>query len=146
MDIRPAATLALVRDTPEGIEVLLLQRTWNAVFLPGFYVFPGGAVDQQESRGRQHAAGLKDTEISHTMSLSEGGADYMLAAVRECFEEAGVLLAMNSDKRIIDADHAAYNDREAVFRGEVSLADLCQRHQLTIPLDHIAYLSHWITP
>lgn len=76
MDIRPAATLALVRDTRNGIEILLLQRTWDAVFLPGYYVFPGGAVDQKESHGRMHAAGLEDTEISHTMSLSDGGTDW----------------------------------------------------------------------
>ncbi|MFC7294450.1 MBL fold metallo-hydrolase [Marinobacter aromaticivorans] len=146
MDIRPAATLALVRDTPSGIEILLLQRTWDAVFLPGYYVFPGGAVDQKESRGRSHAAGLADTEISHTMSLSEGGADYMLAAIRECFEEAGVLIAVDADRRLIGGDHPAHDDRKAVFRGELSLAGLCRRHQLTIPLDRLAYLSHWITP
>lgn len=146
MDIRPAATLALVRDTRGGIEILLLQRTWDAVFLPGYYVFPGGAVDQQEARGREHAAGPEDTEISHTMSLSEGGVDYMLAAVRECFEEAGVLLAVDADQRAISGDHPAHDDREAVFRGELSLAELCQRHKLTIPLDRLAYLSHWITP
>jgi len=145
-DIRPAATLALVRDTKNGLEILLMQRTWGAVFLPGYYVFPGGAVDQNDTQGRDHTAGLADTEISHTMSLSEGGADYMLAAVRECFEEAGVLVAVDSDKRTISADHAVHNDRGAVFRGELSLAQLCQRHQLTIPLDRLAYLSHWITP
>ncbi|MDO6441626.1 MBL fold metallo-hydrolase [Marinobacter sp. 2_MG-2023] len=146
MDIRPAATLALVRDTPDGIEILLLQRTWDAVFLPGYYVFPGGAVDQQESWGRKHTAGMEDTEISHTMSLSDGGTDYMLAAVRECFEEAGVLMAVDADRRTIGGDHAAHGDRGAVFRGELSLAELCQRHTLTIPLDRLAYLSHWITP
>ncbi|RBW49422.1 MBL fold metallo-hydrolase [Marinobacter sp. F3R11] len=146
MDIRPAATLALVRDTRDGIEILLLQRTWNAVFLPGYYVFPGGAVDQQDACGRKHAAGPEDTEISQTMSLSEGGANYMLAAVRECFEEAGVLLAVDADQRIITGDHPVHEDRNAVFRGELSLAELCQRHKLTIPLDRLAYLSHWITP
>lgn len=145
-EIRPAATLALVRDSQNGLEILLLQRTWGAVFLPGYYVFPGGAVDQHDIHGRDHTAGPADTEISHTMSLSEGGADYMLAAVRECFEEAGVLMAVDSDKRTIGADHAAHNDREAVFRGDLSLAELCQRHQLTIPLDRLAYLSHWVTP
>lgn len=145
-DIRPAATLALVRDTPGGIEILLLQRTWDAVFLPGYYVFPGGAVDQKEAHGREHAMGPEDTEISHTMSLSEGGADYMLAAVRECFEEAGVLLAVDADRHLITGDHAVHADRNAVFKGELSLAELCQRHKLTIPLDRLAYLSHWVTP
>src|SRR5690554_4841366 len=90
--------------------------------------------------------GPEDTEISHTMSLSEGGADYMLAAVRECFEEAGVLLAVDADRHLITGDHVVHADRNAVFKGELSLAELCQRHKLTIPLDRLAYLSHWVTP
>ncbi|MBW7471597.1 MBL fold metallo-hydrolase [Marinobacter sp. M216] len=146
MDIRPAATLVLTRDTEDGVEVLLLQRTWDAVFLPGYFVFPGGAVDQGEYRARAHAVGPEDTEISQIMSLDEGGADYMLAAVRECFEEAGILVAVDENGQTIGADHPAHGDRDAVFRGELGLADLCQRHGLTIPLDRLAYLSHWTTP
>lgn len=146
MDIRPAATLVLTRDTSDGIEVLLLQRTWDAVFLPGFYVFPGGAVDDDESVSRAHANGPNDSAISQIMSLSEGGADYMLAAVRECFEEAGILLAVNNDGSPIAADHPALLERDDVFRGKTRFAELCQRHQLTLPLDRLAYLSHWTTP
>ena len=146
MDIRPAATLILTRDTDHGIEVLLLQRTWDAVFLPGYFVFPGGAVDAQETEARAHALGPGDAEISRTMSLDEGGADYMLAAVRECFEEAGILLAVDQEGRTIDRDHPVHADREAVFRGELTLAELCHRYGLTIPLDRLAYLSHWTTP
>src|SRR5690554_8190130 len=90
--------------------------------------------------------GPEDTEISHTMSLSEGGADYMLAAVRECFEEAGVLLAVDADRHLITGDHAVHADRNAVFKGELSPALLCQRHTLTLPLHRLAYLSHTLTP
>lgn len=82
MEIRPAATLVLTRDTDAGLEVLLLQRNWNAVFMPGYYVFPGGAVDSDEPGSRAHAIGVNDAAISQIMSLDEGGADYMLAAVR----------------------------------------------------------------
>ncbi|MEQ9544466.1 MAG: MBL fold metallo-hydrolase [Marinobacter sp.] len=146
MDIRPAATLVLTRDTSEGLQVLLLQRTWDAVFMPGYFVFPGGAVDEQEPLGREHAVGPADTEISQTMSVDEGGADYMLAAVRECFEEAGVLLAVNEHGQPLGSDHPAHGDREAVFRGDMSLADLCRKHRLSIPLDRLAYLGHWVTP
>ncbi|MEE2764521.1 MBL fold metallo-hydrolase [Marinobacter sp.] len=146
MDIRPAATLVLSRDTDDGVEVLLLQRTWDAVFLPGYFVFPGGAVDQQEAKARAHAHGPEDAEISQTMSLDEGGADYMLAAVRECFEEAGILLAADRNGQLIGGDHPVHQDRDAVFRGELSLAQLCQRHGLSVPLDRLAYLSHWTTP
>ncbi|WP_342631422.1 MBL fold metallo-hydrolase [Marinobacter alkaliphilus] len=146
MDIRPAATLVLTRDTENGIEVLLLQRTWEAIFLPGYYVFPGGAVNEQESEGQRHAVGAEDTDISQTMSLDEGGADFMLAAVRECFEEAGVLLAQDANGKLVGADHQVHGERQALFRDEVSLAQLCEKHGLVVPLDRLAYLSHWVTP
>lgn len=146
MDIRPAATLVLTRDTAEGLQVLLLQRTWEAVFLPGYYVFPGGRVDDTEALGREHALGLEDAEISQIMSLDEGGTDYMLAAVRECFEEAGVLLAQTGDGKNLSADHPVHEEREALFQGRIPFADLCQKHSLTIPLDRLAYLGHWTTP
>ncbi len=146
MDIRPAATLVLTKDTAEGPKVLLLQRTWDAVFMPGFFVFPGGSVDEQDPHGKAHAVGLGDAHISQTMSLDEGGADYMLAAVRECFEEAGVLLAVDRNGAEITADHPVHEDRLSLFRGELTLSELCRRHQLAIPLDRLAYLGHWVTP
>ncbi|MFB2703987.1 MBL fold metallo-hydrolase [Marinobacter shengliensis] len=146
MDIRPAATLVLTRDTENGIEVLLLQRTWEAIFLPGYYVFPGGAVNEQESAAQPHVVGVEDGDISQTMSLDEGGADYMLAAVRECFEEAGILLAQDGSGQLIGAEHPVLGERDALFRDEVSLAQLCEKHGLVVPLDRLAYLSHWVTP
>ncbi len=146
MDIRPAATLVLTKDTAEGLQVLLLQRTWEAVFLPGFYVFPGGGVDESEALGREHALGPEDAEISQIMSLDEGGTDYMLAAVRECFEEAGILLAQTADGKNLAADHRVHEEREALFQGRIPFADLCRKHSLTIPLDRLAYLGHWTTP
>src|SRR5690554_734223 len=146
MNIRPAATLVLTRDTDNGIEALLLQRSWEVIFMPGYFVFPGGAVNEQELEARAHSIGIEDTAISQTMSLDEGGADYMLAAVRECFEEAGILLAVDSAGNLIGADHPVHSDREALFREEVSLAELCQKYGLTLPLDRLAYLSHWVTP
>ena len=146
MDIRPAATLVLSRDTSDGIEVLLLQRTWNAVFLPGHFVFPGGAVDEYDASARAHADGPEDTDISQIMSLDEGGADYMLAAVRECFEEAGILLANTSAGEPVSAEHPAHRQRAALINNQLSLAELCRQYQLTVPLDQLAYLSHWLTP
>ena len=82
MEIRPAATLVLVRDTSDGLEVLLLQRTWDAVFMPGYFVFPGGRVEEDETHGQEPVIGAGDAEISQIMSVDEGGADYLLEAVR----------------------------------------------------------------
>lgn len=146
MDIRPAATLVLVRDTSDGLEVLLLQRTWDAVFMPGYFVFPGGRVEEDETHGQEHVIGAGDAEISQIMSVDEGGADYMLAAVRECFEESGVLVAVDKQGNPISGDHPVHADRKSVFDGELSLANLCEKYGLAIPLDRLAYLGHWITP
>ncbi|MDX1634470.1 MAG: MBL fold metallo-hydrolase [Marinobacter sp.] len=147
MEIRPAATLALTRDTADGLEVLLLQRTWDAVFLPGFHVFPGGAVDAADNQCRDFMEGHDDTTASAMLNLDHGGAGYLVAAIRECFEEAGILLAVDADDRPVRPDRTAvFRDREAVSRGELSVAGLCERHHLKLPLDRLAYLSHWITP
>ncbi|MEX0605722.1 MAG: MBL fold metallo-hydrolase [Marinobacter sp.] len=147
MEIRPAATLALTRDTPEGLQVLMLQRTWDAVFLPGFYVFPGGAVDADDHLCRDWADGHDDASASHYLGITEGGSGYMIAAVRECFEEAGLLLANDDQDKPVSLDTATLErERAALNASERKLTDLCKQHRLTIPLDQLAYLSHWVTP
>ncbi len=140
MDIRPAATLVLVRDSGNGPEVLMLQRTWEAIFMPGFYVFPGGAVDESDQQCRDHMTGRNDETVSQIMSLDEGGADFMIAALRECFEEAGILLA---DGHTVDHYEA---ERTALNRGEDDFYAFCRRHDLSLPLDRLGYLAHWVTP
>lgn len=145
--IRPAATLALVRDSAQGLEVLLLQRTWQAAFMPGYFVFPGGAVDPQDPDVRACASGRGDAAISQTLSLDEGGADYMIAALRECLEEAGLLLALDGQGRLPPGDHPILTaGREALQRGETSFRALCEQHGLDLPLDRLAYLGRWVTP
>ena len=76
--VKPAATVMLLRDTDDGLEVFMLRRTSNAAFAAGMYVFPGGRVD--------------DADFAVTADADEA---HQLAAVRECFEEAGVLLAVD---------------------------------------------------
>ncbi|HSH56893.1 MAG TPA: MBL fold metallo-hydrolase [Halomonas sp.] len=145
--VRPAATLALVRDGAAGLEVLLLQRTWQAAFLPGYYVFPGGAVDITDSEVRALARGRDDAAISQVMSLEEGGADYMIAALRECLEEAGVLPALSIDGTPLAGGHPILSEGRAALRSEqVGFQALCERYGLCLPLDRLAYLGRWVTP
>lgn len=145
--IRPAATLALVRDSSRGLEVLMLQRTWRATFLPGYFVFPGGAVDQEDMDMQANISGLGDAAISQILSLDEGGTHYMIAALRECLEEAGLLLAVDKQGDWLPHDHSVLTSgREALRRGEIGFGALCERHGLTLPLDRLAYLGHWVTP
>src|ERR1700732_3744199 len=95
--IRDAATVILVSDRPD-LHVLMLERTRRAVFGPGATVFPGGAVDADD-RGPgllARVVDLNDGTASAEQGLGAGGRALRVAAVRECFEEAGILLACDA--------------------------------------------------
>lgn len=148
MKPRPASTLALLRDGAGGLEVLMLQRTHQAVFMPGHYVFPGGAVDGNDNDRHLLASvmGHDHSSADQLLGVSEGGLGYLLAAVRECFEESGILLAQDRQHHWLTEDHPAMACREVVATGELSMLDLCRQYDLQLMLDGIAYLDHWITP
>lgn len=148
MQPRPASTLALLRDTDAGMQVLMLQRTHKAVFMPGFYVFPGGAVDADDQRlaGRRAVHGHDAASANALLGVEEGGLGYLVAALRESFEEAGLLLARDGGGAWLGADHPALAARHAVAAGEVALSSVCGEHGLTLALDRVAYLDHWVTP
>jgi 8-oxo-dGTP pyrophosphatase MutT (NUDIX family) len=151
--VRDAATVMLVRDGDAGLEVFMLRRTLNAVFVGGFYVFPGGAVDDadRDPDVAEHSVGLSDAAASELLDVPTGGLAYWVAAVRECFEEAGVLFAGTPDGEIIDFHDAATAERfeahrHAIYRGDLRLIGLCALEGLRLALGGIYYVSHWITP
>ncbi len=143
--IRPAATVLLVRDDPDGLEVLMLRRATKAVFAGGMYVFPGGRVDPSDGgiEIEPFCKGLDDRSASAHLGVDEGGLAYWVAAVRECFEEAGVIVGRCGDGS--DA-HLSAEERRAVHAGEMSMAELCRRHDLVLDLEHVLYVAHWVTP
>ena len=143
--IRPASTVMLVRDAARGPEVLMLQRTAGAAFGAGMYVFPGGRVDPADS-GRDvemWCHGHDDRSASDRLGIDAGGLAYWIAAVRECFEEAGVLLASRADGA---AHQPQPDDRHAIHDGRVSMAELCSRDDLRLRIGEIHYVDHWVTP
>jgi 8-oxo-dGTP pyrophosphatase MutT (NUDIX family) len=154
--IRAAATVMLVRDHPiNGLEVFMLQRTLAAVFAKGMYVFPGGRVDANDNEEQLEAIcdGLDDEEASALLQIPNGGLSYWVAAIRECFEEAGVLLARPTDGSELvrfDTDVALQNRfnaaRHEIHDGMMSLVELCSTENLRLVTDNIHYVSHWITP
>lgn len=123
--IKPAATVMLLRDGQDGLEVFMLRRTSAAVFASGMYVFPGGKVDAADG---------------------DGDEAFVAAAIRECFEEAGVLLAVDDDDQPVRDGHPALSARDAVYAGAVSIRDLCAQHGLRPTIDRLPWVSHWITP
>ena len=148
---RAAATLVVVRDAAVGIEVLLLRRAERGDLNSGAWVFPGGMVEAGDRDVHAWCAGVDDAAASQRLGLPGGGLDYYVAAVRECFEEAGLLFALDADGALLSeradaasAELAAW--RGPLHRGERRLADLCAQHGLRLAMDRLVYFSHWLTP
>jgi len=134
---RPAATLVLLR---EGMEVLMLQRTQNAAFLGGAYVFPGGSLDPQDA-DMHRVVGLTEQQANERLQLDSGAIAYYVAAIRECFEEAGILLARDRNGDPVTAERAEQltHWRKKPFR------EMLEAEDLYIPAGELAYFGHWIT-
>lgn len=149
----PAATVTLVRDTPAGVEVLMLQRNFQSGFMPGMFLFPGGALDPGDHAPAvlERCCGLDDEAASNALGLPHGGLAYWAAAIRESFEEAGVLLAYDEQGELVnpgDPDRLArYEEyRRKLNAGEQELADMLEPEALRLATDRLTYFSHWITP
>ncbi len=147
---RLAATVVLVRDGPGGLELLLLRRAEKGDHNSGAWVFPGGLVDRGDSQCHALCSGLDDDQASRQLGVERGGLDMLVAAVRECFEEAGVLYALGPDGDVIDLQGAPGTEllarRGALARGDCGLAELCQAHGLHLCVDRLHYIAHWLTP
>jgi glyoxylase-like metal-dependent hydrolase (beta-lactamase superfamily II)/8-oxo-dGTP pyrophosphatase MutT (NUDIX family) len=137
MTPRPAATLILLRD---GMEVLMLQRTQHAAFLGGAYVFPGGSLDAQDNDMRR-VLGITEAQANERLKLSSGGIAYYVAAIRECFEEAGILLACDQHGAPVEAARA----EELMRWRNKPFRELLEAEDLYVPAGDLAYYGHWIT-
>ncbi len=155
--VRDAATVMLVRDgEPDGaLEVFMLRRNLRSDFVGGAYVFPGGAVDEADRHTDLEAVcqGRTDAGASRALGLDPpaGGLAFWVAAIRESFEEAGVLLAYGPDGTVVDLRDEGQETRFAQHRtavdtGERRLVDVCADEGLRLAVDGIHYFSHWITP
>lgn len=144
---RPAATLILARDSQDGPEIFLMQRTLKASFVAGAYVFPGGAVDPGDAdpSWSDGAGEMDDRKASRLLGVERGGLAYWVAAVRECFEESGLLLAVDQEGAALDAAELSAL-RARVAAGELDFNALCRERGLRLMLSALHYFSHWITP
>lgn len=121
--------MLLLRDSDSGLEVLMTRRSPHASFLPGAYVFPGGAVDALDA-------------VSHGLARrratqSDLHLTQAITAIRESFEELGVLLARRADGTFADQRNIAALERRAAFGTQ------CQAHGLTLSADEVFVLAHW---
>ncbi len=134
---RPAATVLLLRDAPAegGLEVLMTRRSPTASFAPNAYVFPGGGIDALDAAPATHAAADRRPQQSD-LRLTQA-----IAAIRESFEELGILLARHADGprkgQMADASDIAAIDRHQPFAAQ------CHARGLRLAADGVYLLAHW---
>jgi 8-oxo-dGTP pyrophosphatase MutT (NUDIX family) len=146
---RDAATVVLLRDRPGGPEVYLLRRAPSMAFAAGMYVFPGGSVDPRDATQATAWAGPPPQRWAELLGCDEELARALVcAAVRETFEESGILLAGSSpDDVVADTTGASWeDDRIALLDRSLSLAEMLSRRGLVLRGDLLRVWGHWITP
>ena len=149
--IRQAATLVVLRDGAQGLEVLLLRRAEKANDQnSGASVFPGGLLDAHDRGLHDFCCGIDDAWASTRLGLPAGGLDYFAAAVRECFEEAGLLFAQDARQQLLDLGGLSQGElaamRAAAAAGTDALLAMCRERGWQLAVDRLAYFAHWLTP
>lgn len=153
--IRPAATIVIARDAPGGgtIEIFMLRRTQRASFAAGMYVFPGGRVEGDD---HLHAydpwrRGPTPEQQPQLFAVGHEWRGFWIAAIRETFEESGLLLAYDGDGELLAWRDEAHRERFDAYRrrihaGELELLDVCRSEGLRLACDHIHFFNRWVTP
>ena len=149
-DPAPSATVVVARAGNGAPEFLLVRRHAHAAF-GASHVFPGGLVEVQDRAAQRCCRSLSAVEANRCLGLEEGALDYYSAAIRELFEETGVLLARDASGRLPAAasghDGEPYpKERLELLSGGLSWPDLLERHSLTLCADRLTYFAWWITP
>jgi glyoxylase-like metal-dependent hydrolase (beta-lactamase superfamily II)/8-oxo-dGTP pyrophosphatase MutT (NUDIX family) len=148
--LRPSATIVIVRESGEGMQILLLGRTPEAAHFAGAYVFPGGTLEPGDDDRElwQRVLGLSAAAADQRLNLPQGALAYWIAAARECFEEAGILLACDARGRFLDGQQVALlgAQRAALNARTLTFKQFLLQHDLYIPAEQMAYLAHWVTP
>jgi 8-oxo-dGTP pyrophosphatase MutT (NUDIX family) len=148
----------MVREAPgtSALEVLLVRRNARAAFVPGAYVFPGGVVDAADASRdmRSHVIGFTPAHAAERLGLreqeeQEDGSPapiaYYVAALREAFEETGILVALATPGRPTPAS-AVRSAREDLLESRASFAEVLARLGCRLDLGAVEYIAHWITP
>ncbi|MDA0327699.1 MAG: hypothetical protein O2958_01610 [Gemmatimonadetes bacterium] len=151
---KPAATIVLLRDAEPGMEVLLMRRSRSAGFVPGAYVFPGGRVDGSDASPEaiERLDALTPASAGRRLELDDGDPPaiaYYLAALREAFEETGILVGLRPDGSsppTAAEDSVVDSIRDDVMEDRISFAEAVGRLECRIAGDAVEYLAHWITP
>ena len=137
---RPSSTVVVVRRGSPEPELFMVRRHERSSF-GAAYAFPGGVVEDDDATVHDFCTGLSATQADARLGVKAGGLDLYSAAIRELFEETGVLLA---ETRNIDEDLNAI--RDALNDGSESWFDFVSRNKLSLNCDELHYFTHWVTP
>ena len=139
----PAATILLLRDGAAGFQVFMVRRHHEIEFAAGALVFPGGKAAPGD-----FDSGISD--FAEGVSVWNDGLQAVaVAAIREAFEEAGVLIARDQNTReLVSEMRLAALDRyrEPLEKGNISLLSMLRQEQLRLACDQLAHFAHWVTP
>jgi 8-oxo-dGTP pyrophosphatase MutT (NUDIX family) len=141
---RDATTVVLLREGVDGLEVFMMRRPETMRFAPGVHVFPGGAVEDQDD-----AVPLvpnADVDRLGARAGSTRPAALVAAAVRETFEECGVLLAVDREGAPPHADESLTRDRIDLYEGRCSFESVLRRRGLVLDPALLPLMAHWVTP
>lgn len=140
---RAASSILLIRDGDDGLEVFMVKRHHKIDFASGAMVFPGGKVDPEDSDAEARAAtvgaeGLNDTQLG-----------FQVSAIREAFEETGVLIATRADgSELTGAEATALKDSyaEKLEANQITMGAMAKAEDLLFRVDRLEAFAHWITP
>lgn len=145
---RPSATVVLLRDSATGPEVLLVLRHERASF-GASYVFPGGVIEDDDSAVHERCADICDSVASRRLGLDAGGLDFYSAAIRELFEETGILLAHRAvaeEAGVPVCDNDCETERSRLNAGELGWRNFLDEQHLLPACDALHYFAFWVTP
>lgn len=123
-------------------EVLLVNRHQDTAF-GSLYAFPGGVVEEQDEGLGHRCLGLDEDEARQRFGSDQASQSYWVAALRETFEETGILLAQQQGNPV---RATGVPDLLQLLRGGISFTTLCEQHDLQLPLHEVHYIAHWVTP
>ena len=144
----PSATVVVARQGASGPELLMVRRRAGDAFGDS-YAFPGGVLDHDESASHAFCEGSSEAATNERLRVDDGGLDYYVAAIRELFEETGILLARDTDGNWVsdyDDDRTMQEQRKRVDRGEMRWSQFLKQRGLVMACDALHYFAHWETP
>lgn len=153
--LRDAATVLILDERPD-LQVLMLKRNAHSVFVPDMWLYPGGAVDPDDGseEADQRVENRTNADASERLGLEMGGIAYWVAALRETFEEAGVLLARRrGESELLDLSDPEIEKRFSVYRSrlndredDLDFLSVIRDEDLLLDGSGVHYISRWITP